>query len=116
MDAPKLEFPDKSIAETVRSEATPQQLVAVFQKVIAGSFKQERQRGERAVFSDRELRRRTEICWKWFRIMRHECGYTVDRAFDFLPIALRKELDGVPWEPPSKNSPWGPEALANAVG
>lgn len=102
---------DKAISEAVRAELTTAEFVGMINRVIARSFREERLRGDRPVVSDREVRRRTEIAWKWFRIMRFDCGYTADRTADFLPVAVRKDLDGVAFEPPAKERSWSPDGL-----
>lgn len=47
-----------------------------------------------------EVRRRADICCKWFRILRAECRYSTSRAISQLSHALRTELDGGQYEPP----------------
>lgn len=96
----------KALAESAGASASPREIVQNIQKAIATSFKEERLRGEVPVVSDREIKRRVELCWKWYRIMRHDCGFSNEKAFDFLATALRKALDNVAWEPP-KGSSWG---------
>lgn len=54
-----------------------------------------------------EVKRRTTICYNWFLAMRAECGYSVQRAIDMLPTALRSELDGDNWVPPKLEKSWG---------
>lgn len=101
-----------AISQATRAEMTLPELLAAINKAIAQSFREERVRGDVPVVSDRTLRERAEMCWKWFRIMRFDCGYTADRAADFLPLALRKQLDGQAWEPPPKDRAWSPSVLS----
>jgi hypothetical protein len=105
-------------ASTLRHEFTATRLAQIIEKAIADSFKHERERGERVVVSDTEVRRRSEICLKWFRVMRGDMGYSVDRTFDFIPRALRTELDGGSFEPVSAavRSAWAPESVLPKVG
>lgn len=57
------------------------------------------------------IEERFKICEKWIRIMRGDCGYSLDRTLDFLPRALRTELDGGSFEPPKAGVGWSPELL-----
>jgi hypothetical protein len=54
-----------------------------------------------------EIKRRTEILYKWFTVMRADLGFSTHRALDMLPEALRTELDGGSWEPPHVDRGWG---------
>jgi hypothetical protein len=105
-------------ASTLKHEFTAARLAQIIEKAIADSFKHERERGERVMVYDREVKRRSEICLKWFRIMRGDMGYSVDRVFDFLPRALRTELDGGTFEPvsASERSAWAPESVLPKAG
>ncbi len=67
------------------------------------------------VATDATIRERFAICEKWFRIMRGDCGYSVDRAVDYLPVALRTELDGGSFEPPKTGTGWSPSAIEKIV-
>lgn len=79
------------------------------------SFKQDRQPGRIILVtgargappSRAEYVRRTEICVKIFRELRGDLKWTVERILDHLPGFLRKQLDGVPWEPEARRSSWG---------
>jgi len=59
--------------------------------------------------TEREVRRRAELCWDWFIAMRAECGFSSYHAIDLLPAALRSELDGTPWIPPPPERSWSPQ-------
>lgn len=52
-----------------------------------------------------EVKRRVRLCFKWIQIMRRDLHWSFERIFDTLPLALRKELDGIKWEP-SKKDHW----------
>lgn len=99
-------------ASMARSEATLVQLNHLLKAIILHSFNQERQRGTMTISSDIEVKRRAKICLDWYRIMRADLGYTIDKIIDFLPQALRCELDGARWEPPANVRAWAPEVLA----
>lgn len=104
---------ESAFAELARK---PEDLRLVFvgvQTAIKNSFKQDGDRGGIINLTDSEMRNRFAICEKWFRIMRGDCGYSVERAVDFLPRALRCELDGVAFEPPKPDGVgWSPDVLA----
>lgn len=57
-----------------------------------------------------ETKRRVNICYRWFMVLRADMHYSVPHALDTLPIALRAELDGTKWEPPSVDRSWSPQA------
>jgi hypothetical protein len=83
--------------------------------ILAGSFRTDQQRtgkGYRSkAVTEHEKRRRMTILIKWFRLMRSESGYSLQRTLDELPRALRTELDGRVFEPPPKNRLWTPEGV-----
>lgn len=56
-----------------------------------------------------EVKRRFEICVKWFRVFRTEKKFSIDRSVDQLGRALRAELDGVEYKP-HERALWAPEA------
>ena len=96
---------------------SPQQMrpveVAVT-RVVANSFHEDAAKGAGAQgrivgevrTTTAEIKRRAEIAWDWFVSMRAECGFSTQRALDLLPVALRSELDGVPWIPPPPDRAW----------
>lgn len=49
-----------------------------------------------------EVRRRFTICERLVRRLRGDLGWGLRRALDHLPKYLRRELDGVPWEPDAR--------------
>lgn len=63
------------------------------------------------VHTQAEERRRGMIMMRWFRVMRCDLGYSVQKALDLIPKALRTELDGGTYEPPPKNRLWSPEGV-----
>ena len=97
----------------VRSVADLQLLHVKLGETIQESFMHDaiRHPGRQVVGTRAEVKRRTEICLKWFRVMRGDMGYSTERALDFLGLALRTELDGGKWEPPAAVTAWGPDAL-----
>jgi hypothetical protein len=102
----------ESFTPLVRSTSDLKLLQAKLSEVIQDSFVQDAVRSKgRVVGTQAEVKRRTEICLKWFRVMRGDLGYSTERALDFLSLALRKELDGESWEPPAQGAAWGPDAI-----
>lgn len=97
----------------VRSTSDLQLLQHKLGETIQESFLHDsiRIRGGAVLGTRAEVKRRTEICLKWFRVMRGDLGYSTERALDFLSLALRTELDGGKWEPPAATAAWGPDAL-----
>ena len=55
-----------------------------------------------------EVRRRFAICERLVRQLRGDLGWGLQRVLDHLPVYLRCELDGVPWEPDARVV-WVPE-------
>jgi hypothetical protein len=103
---------ESSFAELARKPGDLKQVFLGIQSTILNSFKQDGDRGTLVVLTDAEFRNRFKICEKWFRVMRGDCGYSVERAVDFLPRALRCELDGVDFEPPKADGAgWSPDVL-----
>ena len=56
-----------------------------------------------------EVKRRTDILGRWFRVLRGDCGLSLIRALDELPKALKAEINGEEYTPPEKNRLWSPE-------
>lgn len=55
-----------------------------------------------------EVRRRFEICERLLRHLRGDLGWGLQRVLDHLPEYLRRELDGIPWQPDARTV-WVPE-------
>lgn len=53
----------------------------------------------RPVITRDEMERRFHICARWFVILRRDCGWSVPKILDELPLILRNELDGIRYEP-----------------
>lgn len=101
-----------AFADLVRKPEDMQRAALGFIRAIENSFQQDQNRSLIVQLkSEREVERRFKICEEWFRVMRGDCGYSVDRAVDFLPHALRCTLDGVSFEPPKGNGGWAPSVL-----
>lgn len=95
---------DYPFAEFVKDPNTGVRVVNAICKALADSFAEdERRLGKafrRQIQTETEVRRRADICGKWFRTLRAECRYSTDRALSVLGDALRAELDGGIFEPP----------------
>ena len=53
-----------------------------------------------------EIKRRGQMCLKIFGTLRGDLKWTVERILDHLALYLRKELDGVGWEPEARRQMW----------
>ncbi len=73
------------------------------ERVIADSFG-----ADDARVTGDEVRRRFAICERLVRQLRGDLGWGLHRVLDHLPVYLRCELDGVPWEPDARVV-WVPE-------
>lgn len=95
---------DYPFAEMVKSPQDALRVRNAICKALEASFAEDENRlGEmfrRRIQTEAEVRRRADICGKWFRTLRAECGYTTSRAISVLDQALRTELDGGTFEPP----------------
>jgi hypothetical protein len=70
---------------------------AAFAAIVEGSYVRHPMRHT----TQAEHRRRGEILVKWFRTLREEKKWALDRALQALPDALDAELDGRTYEPSS---------------
>jgi len=95
---------DYPFAEMVKDPRTGLEVANAICKAIASSFAEdEKSLGKtfrQKIQTEAEVRRRADICGKWFRILRAECGYSTARAIATLADALRAELNGGTFEPP----------------
>jgi hypothetical protein len=46
-----------------------------------------------------EVKRRFDICVRWFKVLRMDKKLSIERCVDEMPKALRAELDGKKYEP-----------------
>lgn len=83
-----------------------------FASTLAASFAEDARRNGaefvRKIHTQDEEKRRAEILGKWFRRLRGDLGFSLNRTLDELPRALRAELDGGSYTPPEKNRLWAP--------
>jgi len=86
-------------------------------EIVAASFREDAQEQQGRIGAhivstrptDSEIKRRLDICKRWFGVLRNDYGYSFPRIFDTLPHALRADLDGKPFNP-STRATWAPDA------
>lgn len=64
---------------------------------------------DKAPQTEREVKRRFEICARIFKVLRGDMKWSISRALDKLPEYLRCELDGTPYDPKDARAVWMPE-------
>jgi hypothetical protein len=92
-----------------------QQVLRAFVRIVAESFKTDRNRlqSDAIILSSvyrptvNEIKARTSMCYDLFMAMRHDLHWSTVRSLDALPQALRTELDGGKWEPKTDRQSWG---------
>ena len=77
-------------------------VVGGFERVIFGSFIVDQ--GPQTMA---EIKRRFEICTRIFKELRGDLDWGLQRILDHLPAYLRAELDGMEWEPDTRQC-WVP--------
>lgn len=88
--------------DLLRQPGQVAKVVRAFSNIIACSYADDRKLGVRVTVTDTETRRRFKILETWFRVMRGEKQWTLDRIIAALPAALRAELNGGHYEPDSR--------------
>lgn len=96
----------KPFADVCKDPVTLHKVTQRFLQIITESFL-DPENGRMRKPTDAEVKRRFGILEKWFRDMRGERQWTVDRCLDCLPQALTAELAGRIYEP-DKRSLWVP--------
>lgn len=105
-----------AFADLVRKPEDLQRAALGFIRAIENSFVQDSERSVLTILrTEKEVNRRFAICEEWFRIMRGDCGFSLDRSLDYLPHALRCSLDGVSFEPPKDGVGWAPSVLKRDI-
>lgn len=60
--------------------------------------------------TDAEVKRRFEICIRWFKAFRFEKKYSIERSVDEMGHALAADLSGVDYAPKRDRAVWAPDA------
>lgn len=82
-----------------------------FEELILRSFAEEVARTRLTIVRPRtaaEVKRRFNILADWFKVLRGDIGWSLQRVLDELPMALRKTLDGEQYVPDVRRSAWMP--------
>lgn len=86
-------------------EAT--RVAGAIEAAVLRSFGEDAARDGRAPYvTEFETRRRAQICFRTFRVLRAEAKWSVPRVLDSLAQFLRAELDGTPLDPSSFSALW----------
>lgn len=80
---------------------TRARVVNAITKAIEVSFSE-----DKASQTDAEIKRRFDICFKAYKILRNDLGWSLQRVEDEMPVALRSLLDGGSWEPTKRRDAW----------
>ena len=98
--------------ELVAKAEDLQVVASKLEATILASFGLDRALGIRSEMTDTEIKRRFNICEKWFRTMRADLHYSLQRTLDTIPHALKCELFGLPFDPEENlQHGWSPKAL-----
>lgn len=92
------------LTDLLKDPATLGRVTASIETTIAKSFETHAMRH----MTQAEVKRRFDICLKWFRSMRVESFFSNERACSELPAALAAELNGGTFTP-STRAVWMPE-------
>lgn len=104
-------------AEMVISPAQAIRAAKLFERTLRESFERDEKMIGKAfrlkIQTQAEMKRRAEIMARWFRVFRGDLGYSMARVEAELGNALRSELDGGLYTPPSTQRMFGvPEGVA----
>lgn len=86
-----------NFADLMKNPAELGRVTRAFNDAIVNSFAVDKSR-----VTQNETRRRFGILEKWFRALRTEKRWTLERVLDSLPRALRCELEHQTFEPDSR--------------
>jgi hypothetical protein len=102
-------------AQFALDERTSNHITIKFGKIIEDSFLTDAKRkglnGDIKV-TEAEIKNRFEVLCRWFRVLKGDLDFTLNKALDMLPEALRKELDGETYSPPIRNM-WIPPQIGD---
>ena len=89
-----------------------QKVCAAFVEIVRKSFDRDEVMNGRVfrqkIQTESEVKRRSAILGKWFRIMRADLGLGLSRTLDELPRALQAEIEHTEYKLPNKNRLWSP--------
>lgn len=91
-----------NLAQLITDPIQFHRVAEAFTAIVAHSFVADGSR-----ITDRETKRRGELCVSIFGQLRGDLGWSTTRALDHLPRYLRCELDGQPWKPDNRSA-WSP--------
>ena len=98
--------------DLVRDERELAKAVNAVIRMVQQSFVDDRRRQMQGLGiarqTEREEKRRVDICGAWFRTTRGDFGWSLVKTLDELPKALRAELDGAEYKPPAAGRLWVP--------
>lgn len=93
--------------DLVRDEAELHGVFNAIFGIVAQSFRNDAARNgaehAQRVQTEAEMKRRADICGRWFRVMRGDLHWSKPRILDELPRALQAELDGGTYTPPERS-------------
>ena len=94
MDISDLHVDQSVFADLLESQQDFVQVFDVFYTTIMLSFRivDTAALGKQSVISTDEVRRRWKLCERWFRMMRGDLGYSLNKTLDSIPTALVCEL------------------------
>lgn len=99
--------------DVVKSPRAGYHLFKRVQEIVSDSFKEDARRMGKNVsqikISQVEVKRRADIVGRWYRVMVADIRLSSVKAIDHLALALRTELDGGTFTPPSRRRIWAPE-------
>jgi hypothetical protein len=102
-----------SFADLTDDDAQMRKVVNGFGRLLARSYQEDKLKYGvefiRRMMTENEKKRRANILAKWFRYLRGDCQFSIDRALDECGHALRAELDNKKYDPPPKRRLWTPE-------
>lgn len=98
---PKVDMDPRPFRQLLSSD---QDLVAVFMALEGAIWRSFGEDIRRSPFdfkkpTEAEVKRRFQICERWFRHSRGDLGYSLERTLDLMGRALRAELDGTSFDP-----------------
>jgi hypothetical protein len=94
-----------AVLEIAKNKQQAQRVFLAITKVVETSFSQDLI--IRPQVTQDEIKRRANLCYDWFLVMRTDLGYSTSKALSMLPKALRCSLDGTPFEPGPADRSYG---------